>query len=241
MSLPGLKNKIILLTGHRSGIGQATFKLLTELETKVVGWDLPNIDLRRIEKFPTEIKKIIDMYGRIDVLINNAGYTNIGNVEETSVKDFDEVMGINFKSPFFLCQAVIPWMVKQKKGVIINNASDQAFIAKRYSAVYGASKAAIAQFTKNIALDYGAVGIRANAIAPGSTDTSMLRTVISELSEKYPEIYPKNAEDFYKSSIPLKRFADPQEIAWLIAFLASDASSFIHGTTISIDGGFTAQ
>lgn len=123
----------------------------------------------------------------------------------------------------------------------MNNASDQALIGKRYSAIYGASKAALAQLTKSAALDWGPRGIRFNCIAPGSADTPMLQSVLSELQTRYPDIYPKDSERLYKESIALGRFAAPKEIAWVAAFLASEASSFITGAVIPVDGGYTAQ
>ena len=115
----------------------------------------------------------------------------------------------------------------------MNNASDQAFIGKRDSSIYGASKAALAQLTLSSALDWGPHRIRVNCVAPGSTDTPMLRKVVQELSAM------RGGEDLsrlYQSSIPLGRFAHPREIAWVITFLASDAASFMTGTVIPVDG-----
>ena len=179
--------------------------------------------------------------GRIDILVNNAGVTYIGNLLETSVEDLEEVLTVNFKAPFMLMKSVIPYMKLQGRGAIVNNTSDQAFVGKKGSAAYGASKAALAQLSKSAALDWAPHGIRINAIAPGSTDTPMLRQVLGDLHQRYPEAFPTASEEFYVSGIPMKRFADPGEIAWAAAFLASDAASFITGTVLAVDGGFTAQ
>ncbi len=159
---------------------------------------------------------------------------------EITLDEIETVLAVNLKAPILLTKAVLPHMLRQKKGSIVNNASDQAFVGKRYSAIYGASKAAMAQLTKSATLDWAAEGIRFNCIAPGSTDTAMLRQVFQDLHSRYPTVYPTASEDFYRSGIPMKRFAEPREIAWLMAFLASDAASFISGAVIPIDGGFTA-
>lgn len=241
-ALPGIKDKVVILTGHKTGIGAAVYQLLIDLGARVYGFDLPDIDLADTGRIKAYVDDVANKEnGRIDILINNAGVTMLGNILETSINEVDNVLDVNFKAPFFLMKAVLPYMLAQKRGAIVNNASDQANIGKRYSAIYGASKAAIAQLTKSAALDWGPQGIRVNCVAPGSTDTPMLRQVIQELHERYPESFPTHSESFYKEGVPLKRFAHPSEIAWVIVFLASDAASFMTGTVIPVDGGFIAQ
>ncbi len=241
LPLPGLEGKVAIVTGHAQGIGRAVHGLLTESGCSVHGIDLPDCDLKRLEQIGGWVDAIAAEAGRIDILVNNAGITNIGGILETPLAELDEVLTVNFKAPFMMIQAVLPHMLTQQSGSVVNNASDQALVGKRYSAAYGASKAALAQLTKSAALDFGPYNIRFNCIAPGSTDTPMLRRVLSELHERYPNVYPQDNESFYRDSIALKRFAAPHEIAWVVAFLASDASSFMTGTVIPIDGGFTAQ
>jgi NAD(P)-dependent dehydrogenase (short-subunit alcohol dehydrogenase family) len=241
LPLPGLQGKTAIVTGHKQGIGRAVHDLLAENGCAVHGLDLPEHDLKELDRIAGWVDAIAAETGRIDILVNNAGITNIGDILETPLREAEEVLTVNLKAPFMLIKAVLPYMVRQKSGSIVNNASDQALVGKRHSAIYGASKAALAQLTKSAALDWGPHGIRFNGIAPGSTDTPMLRRVLGELHERYPNMYPKDSESSYKESIALSRFADPNEIAWVVAFLASDASSFMTGTLIPIDGGFTAQ
>lgn len=239
--LPGLSGKVALVTGHTQGIGKATYELLQEQGARVIGFDLPEIDLSKLEAIPSHVDRAAQEHGGLDILINNAGISNMGNLVETPLSEIQAVLNLNLVAPMLLIKAAIPWMLKRGGGAIVNNASDQALIGKRYSAAYGASKAGLAQLTKSAALDWGPQGIRINCVAPGSTDTPMLRTVLKRLHERYPTVYPADGETFYKGSIPLGRFAEPREIAWTMAFLASDAASFLTGVVLPVDGGFTAQ
>jgi NAD(P)-dependent dehydrogenase (short-subunit alcohol dehydrogenase family) len=239
--LPGLRGKVAIVTGHAQGIGRAVDELLGKCGCTVHGFDLPERDLRRLDRIAGWVDAVAAESGRIDILVNNAGITNVGDILETPLAEVEEVLTVNLKAPFMMIKAVLPHMLKQESGSVVNNASDQALIGKRSSAIYGASKAALAQLTKSAALDWGPHGIRFNCIAPGSTDTPMLRRVLDELHRRYPDTHPKDGESLCKESIALQRLAAPEEIAWLVAFLASEASSFMTGTLIPIDGGFTAR
>lgn len=241
LPLPGLEGKTAIVTGHAQGIGRAVHELLAEHGCTVRGFDLPEHDLKQLDRIEAWVDAVAAETGRIDILVNNAGITNVGDILETPLEEIEDVLTVNLKAPFMMIKAVLPHMLRQRSGAVVNNASDQALIGKHYSAIYGASKAALAQLTKSAALDWGRHGIRFNCIAPGSTDTPMLRRVLGELHARYPEVYSADSERTYKDSIALGRFADPKEIAWLVAFLASDAASFMTGTLIPIDGGFTAQ
>lgn len=235
--LPGLADKVAIVTGHKSGIGSAIEALLREQGCRVHGFDLPDVDLRDLGSIGAHVDRVAEREGRLDILVNNAGITNLGNIVDTPREEIDAVLDVNLKAPFLLMKAAIPHMLKQGKGAIVNNASDQAFVGKRDSAIYGASKGALAQLTMSAALDWGPRGIRVNCVAPGSTDTPMLRHVMGELSSRWG----KDASEAFKASVPLGRFADPREIAWVVAFLASDAASFMTGAVIPVDGGGVAQ
>ena len=237
---PDLRGAVAIVTGHRQGIGQAVASLLESQGAKVHGLDLPDHNLTNLGAIEGWVQEIVDREGRVDVLVNNAGVTNFGNVTEVTQEDMEWVLSVNLKAPILLMKAVVPTMVAQRRGAIVNIASDQAFIGKRHASVYGASKAAIAQLTKSAALDWGGAGVRVNCVAPGSTDTPMLRKVLGILAERYPADFPTGTDAVYTAGIPLGRFAAPMEIANVIVFLASDAASFITGAVIPVDGGFTA-
>jgi NAD(P)-dependent dehydrogenase (short-subunit alcohol dehydrogenase family) len=237
LTLPGLTNKTAVVTGHKGGIGSAIVARLEAEGVKVIGLDLPEIDLANV----AAIEERAADFAEVDILINNAGATALGSVLDTPIEVLDNLFAINVRAPFVLMKAVLPGMIQRRHGSIVNIASDQALIGKRVSAAYGLTKGALAQLTRSAALDWAPHNIRVNCIAPGSTDTAMLRQVTRDLAAQYPNLFGDASEDFYKSAVPLGRFAKPEEIAWVVAFLASDAASFITGAVIPVDGGGTAQ
>lgn len=251
--MENLKNKTVVITGAGSGMGRAMALLFAENGANVVATDLKEDRLTALEKEIKEkgqsiatlkinianekeaelmIDQALDFFGSVDVLINNAGVLDdFMPVAETSTELWNKVMGVNINGPFFACRAAVPVMLTKGKGVIINISSVGGFCGSRAGAAYTTSKHALIGLTKNIGFMYAQKGIRCNAIAPGG--------VASNIGEG---MHP-NPFGYEKLSLGLQtnpRTGDPKEIAEVALFLASDSSSFINGTVITADAGWTA-
>jgi NAD(P)-dependent dehydrogenase (short-subunit alcohol dehydrogenase family) len=178
------------------------------------------------------VERCLAEYGRIDFLMNNAGITKWGDAEDVSEEDWRAVIDVNLNGLFFCCQAVAPAMIEQGKGSIVNIASMSGLIVNRPQpqASYNATKAAVIHLTKSLATEWAPHRVRVNAIAPGYMDTPMAQPFFED--PQYGGVW--------MDAIPLKRPGKPEELAPVAVFLASEASSYVTGTTIVVDGGYTA-
>ena len=169
--------------------------------------------------------------GGLEILCNNAGIIRRATVLDTSEEEWDQVMAVNVKSIFLFSKYVIPFMAQVGGGVIINTASGWGLVGGRRAAAYCASKGAVVLLTKAMALDHGEQNIRVNCICPGDTDTPMLRHEARQLGESDERFLAEAAQR------PLQRIGQPEDIAQAALYLASDAASFVTGTTLVVDGG----
>jgi NAD(P)-dependent dehydrogenase (short-subunit alcohol dehydrogenase family) len=247
-----LSGKVAVITGGASGIGRATALLFAREGADVAIADLnaqageavaneitqsggravfESTDVTRAADCRRLAERTIREFGRIDILFNNAGIIRRATVLDLSEEDWDRVMAVNVKSVYLLSREVIPHMQKQGGGSIINTASGWGLAGGAKAAVYCASKGAVVLLTKAMAVDHGPQKIRVNCICPGDTDTAMLRVEAQQLGEANDRFLADAAKR------PLGRVGSPDEIAQAVLYLASDASSFVTGTALVVDGG----
>jgi len=244
-----LQDKKVLITGAAKGIGKSIATVFAELEADLILADVDQsplkattdqirkkghivcpivADITSLKDIENLVQKSLQALGRIDVLINNAGVVFLNLAEKLTEEEWDKTLAVNLKGLYFLSQAVGKHMIEKKSGKIINIASQAGVVALKEHIAYCASKAGVIAITKVLALEWGEYNINVNAIAPTVIMTSMGRKVWS--GEKGKKMLEK---------IPLKRFGKPEDVAFTAAFLASDISNMITGTTILVDGGYT--
>jgi len=245
-----LQNRVALITGGARGIGKATaFKMVREGasvalldilsdEAARVAQDLEALggkalglkaDVSRKDEVDRAVERALQRFGRVDILVNNAGVVRPGPLEKVREEDWEAALGVNLKGTFFCTQAVVPTMKKNRYGKIVNMGS-RASLGKEERTVYGATKAGLIGVTRTWALELAQYNINVNYIGPGPIATELFKAANPEDSPKTKAII---------NSVPLKRVGQPEDVANLVAFLASDEASFITGQTIFICGGIT--
>lgn len=241
-----LKDKVAIITGSANGIGKAALDLFLHEGAKVViadfdeeagkqleqdyiqnGFDCMYVQLNvaNSESVKTMVEQVIEKYGKIDILINNAGITRDALLVKMEEEQFNQVLDVNLKGVFHCTQAVVPHMVEQGSGKIINTSSVSGVYGNVGQTNYAATKAAVVGMTKTWAKELGRKGINVNAVAPGFTRTTMV------------EKMPKRVLDYMESIVSLQRLGDPTDIAKAYLFLSSDDSNYVTGHVLHVDGG----
>lgn len=240
-----LKDKVAIVTGGTRGIGYETVKTFLENGAKVIlfgskeesvekaltslreeGFTADGFypDLNDFESITNTIKEIIEKYGKIDILVNNAGISANKKIEDTTSEDFSKIMDLNVNAVFNVTKAVVPYMKEAKSGVILNTSSMVSIYGQPSGVGYPASKFAVNGITKSLSRELAPYGIRVNAVAPGVTETDMIKSL------------PKEQIEPIVKTIPMGRIGTPRDIANAFLFLASDLASYVTGNVLSVDG-----
>jgi NAD(P)-dependent dehydrogenase (short-subunit alcohol dehydrogenase family) len=243
--------KVAVVTGGSSGMGAATVRALASAGAQV---NLIDIDRKGAEGIAQEtgskvfigdvsnsefcdqtLNSIVDAQGQIDILVNAAGIILRADALETNDDNWRRIMAVNVDGVFFMCRSVLRHMVNAKSGVIVNFGSIWGNVAGAGVTAYCVSKGAVHQLTKALALEHAENGIRVNAVAPGEVNTPMIKSG----RDKPPTV--DELQDLANRTIPIKRLAEPEEIAEVVLFLASERSSYMTGSIIPVDAGYTAR
>src|SRR5436309_9687940 len=250
-----LKNKITLITGGGSGIGASISEVFAQAGAHVYVADCDTkggqdtvtrikasrrsaeflaLDVSKEEECERACQAVQASFGRLDVLVNNAGIGHVGTMMQTSGADLDRLYAVNVRGVFNVTKAFLPDMLKRKSGNIINLASIGGVVGVRDRVAYCTTKFAVAGLTKSMALDHAQDGIRVNCICPGRVETPFVAARLKE----YPD--PEQARREMSTTQAVGRMGRPEEIAAAALYLASDESAFVTGTEFIIDGGFSA-
>jgi NAD(P)-dependent dehydrogenase (short-subunit alcohol dehydrogenase family) len=242
------KDKVALVVGGASGMGNAVVRLLRQEGARTHVFDIKETadgafqrcDVRDYDQVRRSVQRLVEQEGRIDVLFVAAGVHLFANIEDTSIDEFERVLSINTKGPFYVLKEVLPVMRKQRYGNIVLMGSDQVFIGKGSSAVYGLSKAAVGQLTKSTAIDYAKYNVRVNCICPGTIDTPMVGPTVEQL-HRSSGLSIEAIHEMLRVAQPIQRLGTPDEIGRAVLFLLSDECPFMTGSLVSADGGYTCQ
>ncbi len=256
-----VKDKIVVLTGAASGIGRSTavlfakegaIQVLSDIDEEGLKETLELIEdgkdrtlIMKVDvRNPEEVKKMIDStiekHGRIDILIVNAGVVRVGPVETFPDEDYDLLIDVNLKGTHYTCKYAVPYFKKQKSGSIITLASVAAHIGQVAHANYCSTKAGVLGYTRALALDLAPYNVRVNSVSPGATDTPMLQSDVAKQARERGVSYEEVKKEFEQEGV-LGRWARPEEIAKGILFLATEDASYMTGSDLRIDGGWTTQ
>jgi NAD(P)-dependent dehydrogenase (short-subunit alcohol dehydrogenase family) len=241
--------KVAIVTGAASGVGRETTRLLAERGASVVAVDIAasveELAAERVEPLVGDtsvpetatraVETAIGRFGRLDVLVNNSGHIVLKPIVDTTEDEWERVMAVNAKSVFLHCREAIPVMERQGGGSIVSTASISGVVGLPAQSAYSASKGAIVQLTRQLAIECAPARIRVNAVAPGAIDTPFLHQLLDAVED------PDALAATIKAEHPLGRWASAEEIARSIVFLASDDAAFITGAVLMVDGGFTAK